>query len=83
MEKTKIVVKRKTREIEVSLPRTSPFIIEEVVELVSLACNYNANFNYDTERFLFTATCNSARDLERLSNDYKEYFYQKLIKRVW
>ena len=77
MEKTNIVVKRETREIEVFLPSTSPFTNEEVVELVSLACNYNASFNYDTERLLFTATCNSVRDLEDLLNDYEEYFYQK------
>lgn len=77
MEKTNIVVKRETRKIEVSLPSTSPFTNEEVVELVSLACNYNASFNYDTERLLFTATCNSVKGLEELYNDYTEYFYQK------
>ena len=77
MEKTIIVPKKETREIEVHLKTTSLFTNKDLLETVSLACMYKADFNYSSKKKLFVATCNSEADLESLLHDYEEYFYTK------
>ena len=66
-----------TREIEVFLSFSSHCISKEQIDLISLACNYNASYSYSSDRMLFTAKCNSEADTESLLRDYKEYFYSK------
>ena len=52
-------------------------ISKEQIDLISLACNYNASYSYSSDRMLFTAKCNNEADMESLLRDYKEYFYSK------
>lgn len=66
-----------TREIEVFLSFSSHCISKEQIDLISLACNYNASYSYSNDRLLFTVKCNSEADTESLLRDYKEYFYSK------
>ena len=66
-----------TREIEVFLSFSSHCISKEQIDLISLACNYNASYSYSSDRMLFTAKCNSEADTESLLRDYNEYFYSK------
>ena len=75
MENTIIDFKEGTRQIEVFLAISSP--IAEIPELISLACNYNANYKYVEDRFLFQVECSTLSDAEKLYRDYKEYFFSK------
>lgn len=74
---TSIEFNEKTREIEVFFSLSSRCITEEQIQLISLACNYNASYSYSSDRLLFTVKCNSEADTESLLRDYKEYFYSK------
>ena len=66
-----------TRKIEVFFSFSSHCISKEQIDLISLACNYNASYSYSSDRMLFTAKCNSEADTESLLRDYNEYFYSK------
>lgn len=65
-----------TRKIEVFLSGTYP-VEKELPELVSLACKYIADFEYNAKKFLFTAKCTNTEDTEMLLNDYNQYFFTK------
>ncbi len=71
-----IDVKNSKREIEIYLP-ISPFLEEEVRELVSISCTQNAGFFYNPFKLTFLATAPSAEALEDLTERYFEYFFCK------
>ena len=74
---TSIGFNKETGKIEVFFSFSSHCISKEQIDLISLACNYNASYSYSSDRMLFTAKCNSEADTESLLRDYNEYFYSK------
>ena len=68
---------KETQQIEVFFSFSSQCISKEQINLISLACNYNASYSYSNDRLLFTVKCNSEADTESLLRDYREYFYSK------
>ena len=74
---TSIGFNEETGKIEIFFSFSSHCISEEQIDLISLACNYNASYSYSSDRMLFTAKCNSEADTESLLRDYNEYFYSK------
>ncbi len=74
---TSIGFNEETEKIEIFFSFSSHCISKEQIDLISLACNYNASYSYSSDRMLFTAKCNSEADTESLLRDYNEYFYSK------
>lgn len=74
---TSIELDEKTRTIKVFFSFSSDCIAKDQIEMISLACNYNASYSYSSDHLLFTAKCNNDADTESLLRDYKEYFYSK------
>ena len=78
MHKTKINFNKETRSVEVhfsSLPHS--VIAKELIELISLACNYNANFSYSCKNHVFSAQCTNFIIAEKLYRSYQEYLFAK------
>lgn len=66
-----------SREIEVLFTSSPEVIHKEMIDLISLACNYNASFSFSSKESLFTAKCVSDSASEALLSDYNEYYYSK------
>lgn len=77
MEGTQVKFNEESREVEVFFTSLSDVIHKEMIELISLACNYNASFSFSFKNLLFTAKCTNDADSEKLFKDYQEYFYSK------
>lgn len=78
MNKTKINFNKETRSIEVHFTSLSQSLIaQELVDLISIACNYNANFSYSYDRQLFSAQCANFIVAEEIYRAYREYFLEK------
>ncbi len=77
MEGTQVSFNAISREVEVLFSSSLDVIHKEMIELISLACNYNASFSFSFKNLLFTAKCTNDADSEKLFRDYLEYFYSK------
>ena len=78
MNKTKIGFNKETRSVEVHFASLSQSLIaKELIDLISIACNYNANFSYSCDRRLFSAQCTNLIVAEEIYRAYRAYFLEK------
>ena len=75
--RTQVNFNETSREIEVLFASPPEVMHKEMIDLISLACNYNASFSFSSKTSLFTAKCVSDSASEELLSDYNEYYYSK------